>query len=91
MSCGNWDPDSNFCIAESKTVNPDELADCIEVCQFYTPTKQIEKLYCESCGGEYEFDRKRAIEVGSEELAQCPICGHVNLKIDDERLCKGLE
>jgi uncharacterized Zn finger protein len=55
------------------------------------PRKKSKMVTCKNCGNKFEFRKDRKIEVGTKEYGECPVCGYVNLKTDDEALSKGIE
>ena len=91
MVCKHWDSERYFCSHEKRTINPDELSVCSQTCQNHMPRKKSKMVTCKNCGNKFEFRKDRKIEVGTKEYGECPVCGHVNLKTDDEALSKGIE
>ena len=91
MICKHWNPQTYFCNCEQKTVNPDDLGTCQEICENYVPVKKDVTVVCMSCGNEFLFNEKKKLEIEQREFAICPVCGHVNMKTDDECLSRGLK
>jgi NAD-dependent SIR2 family protein deacetylase len=89
MKCKHWRQEDSFCVQEEKTVNPDELGDCAEMCPDYKPSRGYEIVTCISCDTEFPLKKANIIEVNNKEYPKCPTCGTVRgLERDDEKLSK---
>lgn len=73
--CKHWD--NQYCCKKEKTINYDELVECVINCADYSPLEIIkteQKWICQNCNMPFLQTKTGVVEIKACEYVKCPNC-----------------